>query len=91
MQLPSSVKDPADLAPLVEADAALRDAIRKADDRHIAHWRAVKHVDEFNEEGEEVGETIIRRRERFSHELTLAFENGRILELKESKENVVAS
>ena len=43
------------------------------------------------EEGEEVDETIIRRRERFSHELTLAFENGRILELKESKENVVAS
>ncbi len=55
------------------------------DDRHIAHWRAMKHVDEFNEEGEEIGETIIRRRERFSHELTLAFENGRILELKETK------
>ncbi len=44
----------------------------------------MKHVDEFNEEGEEAGETIIRRRERFSHELTLAFENGRILELKET-------
>ena len=57
------------------------------EDRHIAHWRAVKHVDEFNEEGEEEGETIIRRRERFSHELTLALENGRILELKETKEN----
>jgi len=55
------------------------------DDRHIAHWGAMKHVDEFNEEGEEIGETIIRRRERFSHELTLAFENGRILELKETK------
>lgn len=55
------------------------------EDRHIAHWRAVKHVDEFNEEGEEEGETIIRRRERFSHELTLAFENGRILELKGTK------
>ena len=27
----------------------------------------------------------VRRRERFSHELTLAFENGRILELKETK------
>ena len=47
----------------------------------------MKHVDEFNEEGEEEGETIIRRHERFSHELTLAFENGRILELKETKEN----
>ena len=59
----------------------------QGEDRHIAHWRAVKKVDEFNEEGEEEGETIIRRRERFSHELTLAFENGRILELKETKEN----
>jgi len=43
-------------------------------------------VGEFNEEGEAEGETIIRRRERFSHELTLAFENGWILELKETKE-----
>ncbi len=54
--------------------------------RHIAHWRSVKYVDEFNEEGEEEGETIIRKRERFSHELTLAYENGRIVELKETKE-----
>jgi len=38
-----------------------------------------------------LGETIIRRRERFSHELTLAFVNGRILELKETKEDVAAS
>ena len=28
--------------------------------RHIAHWRSVKYVDEFNEEGETEGETIIR-------------------------------
>jgi Uncharacterised methyltransferase family (DUF6094) len=54
--------------------------------RHIAHWRSVKYVDEFNEEGEEEGETIIRKRERFSHELTLAYEDGRIVELKETKE-----
>lgn len=54
--------------------------------RHIAHWRSVKYVDEFNEEGEEEGETIIRRRERFSHELTLAYGNGNIVELKETKE-----
>ena len=55
--------------------------------RHIAHWRSVKYVDEFNEEGETEGETIIRKRERFSHELTLAYENGQIVELKETKEN----
>ncbi len=53
--------------------------------RHIAHWRSVKHIDEFNEEGETEGETIIRKRERFSHELTVAYENGQIVELKETK------
>ena len=37
-------------------------------------------------EGEEEGETIIRKRERFSHELTLAYESGHIVELKETRE-----
>jgi hypothetical protein len=54
--------------------------------RHIAHWRSVKYVDEFNEEGDEEGETIIRKRERFSHELTLAYGDGNIVELKATKE-----
>ena len=54
--------------------------------RHIAHWRSVKHVDEFTEEGEEEGETIIHKRERFSHELTLAYADGTIVELKTTKE-----
>jgi hypothetical protein len=54
--------------------------------RHIAHWRSVKYVDEFNEECETEGETIIRKRERFSHELTLAYESGQIRELKETKQ-----
>jgi len=76
---------------LLACSGMLNGFFGEGDERHIAHWRAVKHVDEFNEEGEEVGETIIRRRERFSHELTLAFENGRILELKEAKEDVAAS
>ena len=70
---------------LLACSGMLNGFFGEGDDRHIAHWRAVKRVDEFNEEGEEIGETIIRRRERFSHELTLAFENGRILELKEAK------
>ena len=56
--------------------------------RHIAHWRSVKYVDEFNEEGEAEGETIIRKRERFSHELTLAYESGQIIELKETNAEV---
>jgi predicted RNA methylase len=55
--------------------------------RHIAHWRAVKYVDEVNEEGEQEGETVIHRRERFSHELTLAYEDGRIVELRETAQN----
>jgi hypothetical protein len=55
--------------------------------RHIAHWRSVKYIDEFNEEGEAEGEAIIRKRERFSHELTLAYECGHIIELKETGEN----
>ena len=70
---------------LLACSGMLNGFFGQGEERHIAHWRAVKHVDEFNEEGEEAGETIIRRRERFSHELTLAFENGRILELKETK------
>jgi hypothetical protein len=53
--------------------------------RHIADSRFVKYVDEFNEEGKSERETIIRKRERFSHEQTLAYENGQILELKETK------
>lgn len=72
---------------LLACSGMLNGFFGQGEDRHIAHWRAVKHVDESNEEGEEEGETIIRRRERFSHELTLAFENGRILELKETKED----
>jgi len=55
--------------------------------RHIAHWRSVKYVDEFHEEGEAEGETVIRKRERFSHELILAYADGSIVELKETKDS----
>jgi hypothetical protein len=71
---------------LLACSGMLNGFFGEGESRHIAHWRAVKHVDEFHEEGEQDGETIIRKRERFSHELTLAFEEGRILELKETKE-----
>jgi hypothetical protein len=40
---------------------------------HIAHWRSVKFVDHWEEEGET---RILHDRERFSHELTLIFANG---------------
>jgi len=71
---------------LLACSGMLNGSFGEGETRHIAHWRSVKYVDEFNEEGEEEGETIIRRRERFSHELTLAYENGQIVELKETKE-----
>jgi hypothetical protein len=47
----------------------------EGDDLHIAHWRSVKFVDHWEEEE---GETrILHDRERFSHELTLIFADGR--------------
>ena len=70
---------------LLACSGMLNGFFGQGESRHIAHWRAVKYVDEFNEEGEGDGETIIRKRERFSHELTLAFEDGRVVELRETK------
>jgi len=45
-------------------------------DRHIAHWRSVKFTDHWEEE-EEDRTRILHDRERFSHELTLIFANGK--------------
>jgi len=47
----------------------------EGENRHIAHWRSVKFTDHW-EEQEEDGTKILHDRERFSHELTLAFANG---------------
>ena len=46
------------------------------EDRHIAHWRSVKFTD-HREEEEEDGTKILHDLERFSHELTLIFSNGK--------------
>jgi hypothetical protein len=73
---------------LLACSGMLNGFFGEGETRHIAHWRSVKYVDEFNEEGEAEGETIIRKRERFSHELTLAYESGQIIELKETKEKI---
>jgi hypothetical protein len=48
----------------------------EGEDHHIAHWRSVKFTDHWEEE-EEDGTKILHDRERFSHELTLVFANGR--------------
>jgi hypothetical protein len=56
------------------------------EDRHIAHWRSIKFVDHW-EEDEPDGTIIKHDRERFSHELTLAFMDGRTQILTHGKEN----
>jgi len=54
----------------------------QGEERHIARWRSVKHVTEFEEED---GDTkIIRRREKWSNELRLLFITGKVMKLTES-------
>lgn len=56
----------------------------EGEDRHIAHWRSVKFTDHWEEE-EEDGTRILHERERFSHELTLVFSDGRTQILTHAK------
>ena len=56
------------------------------DRRHIAFWRSVKFVDHWDEE-EGDGTTILHDRERFSHELTLIFADGKTRILTHEKAN----
>jgi hypothetical protein len=56
----------------------------EGEDRHIAHWRSVKFTD-HGEEEEEDGTKILHDRERFSHELTLVFANGKTQVLTHEK------
>jgi hypothetical protein len=56
----------------------------EGEDRHIAHWRSVKFTD-YWEEQEEDGTKILHDRERFSHELTLVFANGKTKVLTHEK------
>jgi len=56
--------------------------------RHIARWRSVKHTTVTVEK--EDGATITRKRERFSNELALIFEDGRSQVLSESPAKTAA-
>jgi len=56
----------------------------EAEDRHIAHWHSVKFTDHWEEE-EEDGTKFLHDRERFSHELTLVFANGKTQVLTHEK------
>ena len=58
----------------------------EGEDRHIAHWRSLKFTDHWEEE-EEDGTKILHDRERFSHELTLVFANGKTLVLTHEKKD----
>ena len=51
-------------------------------DRHIARWRSVKHTTIIKEKEDDV--QIVRKRERFSNELCLVYQDGRTLVLTES-------
>jgi Uncharacterised methyltransferase family (DUF6094) len=54
----------------------------RGEERHIARWRSVKHVSEFEEKD---GDTkIIRRREKWSNELRLLYITGKVMKLTES-------
>jgi hypothetical protein len=55
--------------------------------RHIAHWRSVKFTDHWEDE-EEDGTKTLHDRERFSHELTLVFANGRTQILTHEKKKI---
>lgn len=52
-------------------------------DRHIARWRTIKYVTTFEEKIE--GFTEVHKRERFSNELSVVYENGRTLVLTDEK------
>ena len=56
----------------------------EGENRHIAHWRSVKFTDHW-EEQEEDGTKILHDRERFSHELTLVFADGKTQVLTHEK------
>jgi hypothetical protein len=52
-------------------------------DRHIARWRSVKSVTVFKVEEEKF--TEIHKREQFTNELALVYEDGRTLVLGDKK------
>lgn len=71
---------------LLATAGMLNGVFGKGEGRHIAHWRSVKFVDHW-EETEPDGAIIKHDRERFSHELSLAFSDGRTQILTHAKES----
>ena len=54
----------------------------EGEERHIAYWRAVKHVTEYSEKDGDI--TIVRRREKWANELRLIYATGRTQKLTEN-------
>ncbi len=73
---------------LLATAGMLNGVFGQGEDRHIANWRSVKFVDHW-EENEPNGTIVKHDRERFSHELTLVFVDGRtkILTHKKNESN----
>ena len=71
---------------LLATAGMLNGVFGQGEDRHIAHWRSVKFVDHW-EENEPNGALVKHDRERFSHELTLVFADGRTQILTHAKES----
>jgi tRNA1(Val) A37 N6-methylase TrmN6 len=71
---------------LLATAGMLNGAFGEGEDRHIAHWRSVKFVDHW-EESEPNGTLVKHDRERFSHELSIVFADGRTQILTHGKES----
>jgi hypothetical protein len=52
--------------------------------RHIARWRTIKTSTDINEGAQEDGSVIIRTVQRFTSDLALVFENGKVKTLNET-------
>jgi hypothetical protein len=63
----------------------LNGSFGEGDRRHIAFWRSVKFVDHWEEEDGDA--KVLHDRERFSHELTLIFADGKTQILTHEKAN----
>ena len=70
---------------LLATAGMLNGVFGEGEDRHIAHWRSLKFVDHW-EENEPNGTLVKHDRERFSHELTLVYADGRTRILTHEKE-----
>jgi len=68
---------------LLSAAGMLNGVIGNGSERHIARWQTRKYVTTFSETDEKY--TEIHRQERFSNEVSLVYEDGRVLVLADKR------